>query len=311
MSAPWAGYPYSVRQIDLDADGVYEILVGGNQDACRGPIIQLSLFARDPSSNRYVQRDYGKDQIFLDLNFYAYYFEPLRRTGSALPDIVACSGATNRLAVLSNHGALNFSISSTVDAANISCHTIGTAMAVSDTDHDGNDDLFVSSYRGTYFWTYLPNGTLASAASRFPSLPLLNYPAATFADLDGDSYMDLVWTGRSNTSAPMFLFRNVGGNFSAVANSIAGVYEGSLAIAEFTGDAVVDIVVSGLLANESGLATLYKKMGPCRLFVAVISFLAPTCPTARPRFRFELRRPRSTWSSPQDEYDLHHRWLCF
>ena len=180
LSTPWAGYPYSVRRIDLDADGVDEILVGGYQFACSGRIYQLSLFARDPSSNRYVQRDYGRDRFFLGLDFHAFYFEPLRRTGSALPDIVACSGATNRLAVLSNHGALNFSISSTVDAANISCHTIGTAMAVSDTDHDGNDDLFVSSYRGTYFWTYLPNGTLASAASRFPSLPLLNYPAATF-----------------------------------------------------------------------------------------------------------------------------------
>src|SRR3989338_6349239 len=67
MSTPWSGKPYTVRQIDLDADGVDEILVGGTQNTCNGPIDQLSLFVRDPSLNRYIQRDYGKDGIFLGL----------------------------------------------------------------------------------------------------------------------------------------------------------------------------------------------------------------------------------------------------
>src|SRR3989338_196085 len=83
MRTPWSGESRSVRQIDLDADGVDEILVGGRPRACNGQIYQLSLFVRDPSSNRYAQRDYGKNQFFLGLNFYAFYFEPLRRTGSA------------------------------------------------------------------------------------------------------------------------------------------------------------------------------------------------------------------------------------
>src|SRR3989338_5813732 len=59
MNTPWSGKAHSVRQIDLDADGVDEILVGGRQDTCNGQFAQLSLFVRDPSSNRYVQRDYG------------------------------------------------------------------------------------------------------------------------------------------------------------------------------------------------------------------------------------------------------------
>ena len=109
--------------------------------------------------------------------------------------------------------------------------------------------------------TFLPNGTLASAAFRFPSLSAMNNPSATLADLDGDSFVDLVWTGLLTPNITVFPFRNIGGNFSAVANSIAGVAYGSLAVAEFTGDAKVDIVVSGRLANGSGLATLYAQNG--------------------------------------------------
>ena len=69
LSSPWSGQPHSVRLVDLDADGVDEILVGGLQYACSSQISQLALFARDPSSNRYVQRDYGKDKGFLGLGF--------------------------------------------------------------------------------------------------------------------------------------------------------------------------------------------------------------------------------------------------
>src|SRR3989338_4246197 len=65
LSTPWTGSAYSVRLIDLDADGVDQDLVGGRPNTCSGPTNQLSLFARDPSSNRYVQRDYGKYQVFL------------------------------------------------------------------------------------------------------------------------------------------------------------------------------------------------------------------------------------------------------
>src|SRR3989338_8598846 len=129
MKTPWSGAAYSVRLIDLDADGVDEIMVGGYQKSCHGQITQLSLFVRDPSSNRYVQRDYGKSSFFLGLIIYAFHFESLRRAGSAFPDIVACIPA-NRLAVLSNHGALNFSISGTAGVEIISCINTATAIAV-------------------------------------------------------------------------------------------------------------------------------------------------------------------------------------
>src|SRR3989338_1636763 len=261
LSTPWSGLASIARLIDLDSDGVDEMLIGGSQFACSGRIDQLSLFVLDPSSNRYVQRDYGRDRTFLGLNFSTFFFELLRRMGSVLPDIVACWVPANRLAVLSNHGALNFSISSNVAAANIYCYNYATALAVSDSDHDGHDNLFVSSGYGTSFWSYLPNGTLVSAASSFPSLPILSSPSATFSDLDGDSYTDLVWTGLLSPDFPMFIFHNIGENFSAVPNSIAGVTSGSLAVAEFTGDANADIVVSGRLANGSRMATHYAQNG--------------------------------------------------
>jgi hypothetical protein len=83
-----------------------------------------------------------------------------------------------------------------------------------------------------------------------------------FADLDGDSYKDLIWTGSLNSSFyPAYIFRNVGGNFSSVANSIDGVRYGSIAVAEFTGDGREDIVVSGQLVNGSGSLSLYVNNG--------------------------------------------------
>ena len=54
LNTPWSGETFSVRLIDLDADGVDEILVGGKKDDCYGQIDQLSFFVLDPSSNTYL-----------------------------------------------------------------------------------------------------------------------------------------------------------------------------------------------------------------------------------------------------------------
>ena len=196
--------------------------------------------------------------------------------GSVFPDIVACRGSTDRLAVLSNHGALNFSVSDAVGAANIACDISATAMAVSDADFDGNDDIFVSSGYGTNFLTYLPNGSFVSAAPSLPPLLALSFPTAIFTDLDGDSFVDLVWTGQFGSKYSMLLFHYVGGNFSAVPNSISGVIDGSISVAEFTGDANVDIVVSGRLVNGSRRATLYAQNGSLSFVLHSNIIFSPT-----------------------------------
>jgi hypothetical protein len=84
--------------------------LGGISSRAAHLIYQLSLFHRNPTTNQYAQLNYGQDGVFLGIEFYAYFFEALGRSGSALPDIIACQDSS-RLAVLENHGGLNFSIS--------------------------------------------------------------------------------------------------------------------------------------------------------------------------------------------------------
>ena len=187
IHAPWAGIPFGlIRLIDLDADGFDEILVGGNQITCSMPISQLSLFHRNQATNQYAQLNYGQVGVFLGIEFSALIFEALGRSGSALPDIIACQYSSPRLVVLENHGGLNFSISGVAFSSFVSCHDLSTIITVADTDHDGSNEVFSSSQSGTDFFTRLPNTTLVSAASRFPVLPVLQYPAGVFSDLDGD-----------------------------------------------------------------------------------------------------------------------------
>lgn len=260
---PWAGNATGdLRLIDLDGDGIDEILVGGHSISCTGDKNQISVFRLDSSTKKYVHLNYGRNYVFFDLFFYAFNFEALRRSGSFLPDIIACQGDVNVLAVLDNHGGLNFSISSIAFTSKVSCIPEGTAFAVTDVDNDDTDEVFSTSKNGTNFFTRLWNTTLVSAAGIPLLLPLLQDPTASFADLDGDSLEDLFWTGKLNDSLfPTYIFRNLGGNFSSVSNSISGVRFGSLAIAEFTGDDRHDIVLSGQLANASGLLDLYENNG--------------------------------------------------
>ena len=63
IHAPWAGDAYNIRLIDLDADGIDEILVGGYQLTCGSSIYQLSLFRRNQATNQYAQLNYGHDQV--------------------------------------------------------------------------------------------------------------------------------------------------------------------------------------------------------------------------------------------------------
>jgi hypothetical protein len=171
----WNAYG-NIRLIDLDADGIDEILVGGNQITCRSSIYQLSLFHRNQATNQYAQLNYGQDGVFLGIEFYAFIFEALGRSGSALPDIIACQYSSSRLAVLENHGGLNFSISGVAFSSVVACDGPSTVIAVADTDHDGSDEVFSSSPIWYHFFTRLPNTTLVSAASRFPVLPVLRTP---------------------------------------------------------------------------------------------------------------------------------------
>jgi hypothetical protein len=262
INAPWTGNSFGdFRLIDLDADGVDEILVGGTQLTCSSTMDQLSLFRRDPAKNQYIQLNYGQGGVFLGLNFVAFFFEALGRTGSVLPDIIACQFSLSRLAVLENHGGLNFSISAVAFSSVVACSGNPIVLAVADTDRDGSDEVFSSSQISTDFFTRLPNTTLVSVLSRFPGLPTLQRPGGAFADLDDDSYLDLIWTGSSGSTYYTYIFRNVGGNFSSVVNSIDGVQYGSIAVAEFTGDGRDDIVVSGQLANGSSSISLYENSG--------------------------------------------------
>jgi tRNA A-37 threonylcarbamoyl transferase component Bud32 len=245
---PWAGQVVAtIRFIDLNGDGFDEILIGGEPSTCSSSFKQISVFRHDPSTNRYEQIDYGKREEFLGLNLFSYYFEELQRFGSALPDIIACHSTTSKLVVLENHGEFNFSISGVSFSSPVACELQFSLILVADTNRDGSDEVFFTTYSATRLFTRLSNATLVSANSFLPVLPLLHWTSGTFADLDSDSYVDLIWTGWNYGPVPLFILHNDGsGNFSIVPNTLGGSYFGSVVVAELSGDDRPDIFLTGI-----------------------------------------------------------------
>ena len=63
--------------------------------------------------------------------------------------------------------------------------------AVADTDEDGFEDLYLTAYGGNQFWTNHGDGTFSEVASENGTLTGVWGSSAAFADLNGDSWLDL------------------------------------------------------------------------------------------------------------------------
>ena len=161
----------------------------------------------------------------------------------------------------------------------------GGSIAFADVDGDNDPDVLITGYTGTgtisklYINDGMGNFTEA-LGTNFDALP---NGAIAFADVDGDSDLDVLITGKFGTGTIAKLYINDGmGNFTLKA-SFGGKSEGDLAFADVDGDGDLDFLMSGysstghasavgLYINDGGgnftYGTQFLQVGPSSIAVA-------------------------------------------
>ena len=253
------------RTFDMDGDGRPEIVIYSNNMAtCETIIPQLSVFSTtNTSSGKYEQLNRNEGGFLNHPDVRARSLSPLRSVENSLVDILMCL-IDGPLALYKNHGGLNFTDQSSVYLPTGQLCG-GSLLLTFDSRNVGYDDsvLMQPNSPSSYFLTRHSNGSMVPAEYRLPGLTLLNLASGAFGDLNGDGFVDVVVKGLDSSTSIAFtmLYRNVGGNFTALNAAFVGSWGGSVVIAEFTGDGVLDVVLTGRMPGLSYVVQLYRNNG--------------------------------------------------
>ena len=156
------------------------------------------------------------------------------------------------------------------------------AIAWGDYDNDGHPDLF---FCGGYSFSagdnvsllYRNNGDGSFTDSGI-FLPKISNASAIWADFNNDGYLDLLLNGSNEASSPPILrifLHNGDSSFIEHDPGITATYYGSLDVADFDNDGLIDILVTGDTGGDSGLVTeLYRNVGDANFELVYTAFPA-------------------------------------
>jgi len=140
------------------------------------------------------------------------------------------------------------------------------SVSFADIDNDNDQDVLITGYNGTQFLTNLyendGNGVFSSVAHPFPNVAV---SSVAFADIDGDSDLDVILTGDSNYSNPTptaELFTNDGlGNFTLVSGTpFDGVVWSSVAFSDIDNDNDLDVLITGNTSTDINNSSYETKL---------------------------------------------------
>ncbi len=158
-----------------------------------------------------------------------------------------------------NNGSGTFSNVASVPFPNVE----NGSVAFADVDGDNDLDLFMTGQSGSN--TYVANLYLNDSLGNFTLVtgqPFtgVRYGAMAFADVDGDTDMDIVYTGETSAQNECTIYLNNGsGNYTKdLNNSLTGLQLGTLNARDLEGDGDIDLIISGLNNNEKRQSLVYK-----------------------------------------------------
>ncbi len=139
-----------------------------------------------------------------------------------------------------------------------------SSVAWGDYSGDGKLDLLLTgmSVNGAIAKLYKNDGTGTLVEATNIALPGVENGRAAWGDYSGDGKLDLVLTGATSNGSITKLYKNNGtGTLIADTNTVLpGLFHGSVAWGDYSGDGKLDLILSGTGSNAS-ITKLYKNNG--------------------------------------------------
>ena len=138
-----------------------------------------------------------------------------------------------------------------------------TNFNVGDYNHDGFIDvlLYYSNYSSqNSSIKIIKNNGYNNFSVIIPSMPVLEYGCAEWADYDNDGDLDIYLSGRVDTKGYSFIYQNEGNdNFKNIDTDIVGFYESNAKWGDLNNDNYADLIISGRRENyPSDITYIYK-----------------------------------------------------
>jgi hypothetical protein len=141
-----------------------------------------------------------------------------------------------------------------------------SSVALGDYDNDGNLDILLTGTTNgfgsgaiTELWRNLGNGTFTNVPT---GLPRISQGAVAWGDFDQDGRLDILLSGYAQTGAVCQVWRNLGnGKFTNMNAGLPGVYQDSVAVADYDNDGKPDILLAGLGNQTNLICQVWRNTG--------------------------------------------------
>ncbi|MEL6558887.1 MAG: VCBS repeat-containing protein [Bacteroidota bacterium] len=150
-------------------------------------------------------------------------------------------------------------------------------FGLADLNHDGFIDLFVSGEDGAgqANTTYYANDGDGSFTGSVTGLVQLKDGDFALKDFDQDGDIDLIYSGRDDSSNRQTVaYRNENGELINETISLPGLANGAIKAADFNGDGLADVLLSGIGNAANRVTEVYLNEGNWNFSASANSFIA-------------------------------------
>lgn len=141
-----------------------------------------------------------------------------------------------------------------------------SSVALGDYDNDGYLDILLTGTTDgfgnaavTQLWHNQGNDTFTNVNT---ALPGVTQGAVAWGDFNHSGHLDILLTGYAATGAVCQVWRNLGnGAFTNMNVKLPGVYQSSVALADYDNDGKLDIVIAGLNSTSQPICQIWRNTG--------------------------------------------------